>query len=505
LASEQEIPLSRLKPLLDVLLNQQDRDSFECSIIISILGMQQNLPDILLPLLKQWAQERDDELAVQSFSILAQRGLLLTEETLLKRLGLSPNEALATTVFNRSDWRAHIIGLLYMSHPETFVSLAAHLIETLPWASAIKLIGKLNTSDRDHNQQPLPHELAATLIQRVQQRQTRMGAELDLIHLTAHLIPEDLALEPWDHAWQDWLPDARAAIADALGALHRISDAAHAQRVKLLQMLMSDGHYQVRRAAYRGLHRCATPILQQWCWTWTWSDERSLRLYAAEACAWLLPEGEQESIYTILFDLLATDPEPEVRQAALRTQQERRKRLWAQEYLTHVMQAIQSTTISNTQVLDAWPYAEALKHVGDDTTLQTLRDAVENYELPPHIRHWCKLLLKETHEGWEKAMKKWPQPGNMWTGSLEVGHGMLLTSSERITSVQYTVWRNDPLSLTGTASWGGTLQVARILDLWSHEQLTLQLEDGRRGEIFLKETNAPKNTCVFVGQGMFPY
>ncbi len=506
LASEQELPPSLLKPLLDVLLSQHDHDSFERSIIVSTLALQQSLPDTLLPQLKQWAQERDDELALQSFSVLAQRGLLLEEDALLKRLRLPPDESevMVTPVLGRAAWRAHIIGLLYLSHPDTFDSLVAELIRTLPWASAVQLLGKMHAFDGDRDQRPLSRELVDALIQRVGQRQTRSWAELDLIRMTADLIPEDLALEPWDQSWQDWLPNARAALADALGTLQEISGAADTQRVRLLQMLTSDGQYLVRRAAYRGLQRCAAHLLQQWCWTWALSDERSLRLRAAEACAWLLPEGEQGNTYATLFRELATDSEPEVRQAVMRTRQERRKRLWAQAYLARVMQDMHASAISNADVLVAWPYAEALKRVGDDTTIRTVRTALSTYELPPNIRHWYQLILKETSEGWEKAIKKWPQPGNMWTGSLEVGHGVLLASAGRAIPVQYAVWRDDPVFLTGMASWGGTFQTAIALGLSHDEQLYLQLEDGRRGEILLKETNGPGGACVFVGQRVFP-
>ncbi len=507
LAKEQELPPSLLKPLLDILLTLHDRDPFERSIVVSTLALQQSLPDALLPQLKEWAQERDDELALQSFSILVERGLLFSEKTLLQRLGLSRDEleAAVAPVLGRADWRAHIIGLLYLSHPDTFISPVADLLKNSPWASAVQLFGKLKPFDSERAQQPLPRELVVALIERVRQRQTRAGAELDLIRLTAHLIPEDLALEPWDRSWQDWLPEARAALADALGTLHEMSHAADIQRVRLLQALMSDGHYLVRRAAYRGLQRCAAHILYQWCWTWALSDERALRVRAAEACAWLVPEGEQGNTYVTLFHLLAADPEPEVRRAAMRIRQERRKRLWAQAYLTHVMQVMQGGTLSNADVLAAWPYAEALKRVGDDTTLQTVRTALGTHDLPPHIRHWYQLILKETGEGWEKAMKKWPQPGNMWTGTLEEGHGVLLTSAGRAIPVQYAVWRDDPTSLADVASWGGTVQTAIDLGLTDEEQLYLQLEDGRRGKILLKETNVPGGASMFVGQEAFPH
>ena len=87
-AREQELPAPFVKPLLDVLLAEPDRDPYERSIIVSTLGLKPHLPEGLLPQLKQWAEVRDDELALQSFSILADRRVLLTETALLKRLGL---------------------------------------------------------------------------------------------------------------------------------------------------------------------------------------------------------------------------------------------------------------------------------------------------------------------------------------------------------------------------------------------------------------------------------
>lgn len=503
LTREQELAPSLLNPLMNVLFAQQDLDPFLSSIILSTIALQQPLPDALFPHLKQWAQERDDELALQSFSILAERGWLLTEKVLLQRLGVDRNEGegVLPPLLNRLDWRSHVIGLLYLKQPETFAQMVSELIQTLPWASVVQLFGKLQAFVSDYENRRLSHEIIIALIERVQQRQTRMLAELDLIRLIARLIPEELALEPWDHCWRNWLPDARAILADVLGTLDKLSPAAERQRVKLLQMLMSDGQYLVRRAAYRGLQRCSPSTLQQWCWTWAFSDERHLRLYAAEAVAWLLHEGEQEKYYETLFHLLAADPEPEVRQTVLRTWQERRKRLWAQMYLAHVTQVTQG----NNEVLAAWAYAEALKRTGDDTTLQALRTVLSTHELPPHIRHWYQVILKETSEGWEKAMKKWPQPAKMWAGSLEVGHGVLLSLAGNSFSVRYTLWRDDPVSPSEAASWGGMLQGVIPPELLYDEHLSIQLEDGRRGSLLLKEMNGLEGACTFVGRDVFPH
>lgn len=74
-----------------------------------------------------------------------------------------------------------------------------------------------------------------------------------------------------------------------------------------------------------------------------------------------------------------------------------------------------------------------------DTTLQALRTALGDHLLPPHIRHWYQLIFKETQEGWQKTMKKWPQPGKMWTGTIEKGKGVLLTAQGKVIIVYYSL------------------------------------------------------------------
>ena len=81
---------------------------------------------------------------------------------------------------------------------------------------------------------------------------------------------------------------------------------------------------------------------------------------------------------------------------------------------------------------------------------------------------------------------------------------MLVTVTGQSIPGQYAVWRDDPASLGEVASWGGMFQMVGAFVLSDDEQLSLQLEDGRRGEILLKETNIPGGACLFVGQGIYP-
>jgi hypothetical protein len=503
LAAEDLLPMQSAAPLLEALLTQEERDPYERSFLVAALAHIDTLPKELLLRLKQWARDRDDWLAIQSFAVLAQRDALLQEEDLLERLGLQ-REAETGRVLStatRTDWRAHVIGLLYQRHPEILAPAVTRLIETLPWASAIQIIGKLHPSSSSEEQPPLSEELADALMKRIQQRQTRTSAELDLIYRVGELLPERMAQEHWDNVWNDWLPDARAALADTLGSGRTTSTEADSHTVRLLLLLTADGQYAVRRASYRGLARRSLNLLQLQCWAWAESDQRELRQRAAEACAWLPGAEEQNSAYGDLYQLLVSDPEPVVRRTATLTLQERRKRQWAEEYLNRVLHRSDS---SNVGVLATWCYAEALKRVGDDTTLQTLRTALRDHLLPPHIRHWYQLIFKETQEGWQKAMKKWPQPGKMWTGTIEEGKGFLLTAQGKVIIVHYSLWSEVPESPLQMASWGGTMQTQESSPISDEGRLYLQLADRRQGEILLKERNLPSGYCSFIGQGPYP-
>lgn len=503
LAEEQALPPHLLQPLLDILLRQQDRDPFERSILLAAFASQQDIPEDLLFSLKQWALERNDRLALQAFSMLAENGLLLPEAALLKRLGLSEDDQAGTepSLLSRSEWRTHVIGLLYLRDPEMFASRIGQLLKTLPWVSVIQLFGKLRAVQNNPVQQPFQQEIVSALLDRMRQRQLRTEAELGLIGWAAKLIPEQFAQEAWDRIWENWLSSARTILAESLGTLPEISEKAHENRVRLLQLLTSDGDYPVRRAAYQALQRSAEQHLLQWCETWAQSTVRSLRLRAAEACAWLSPEGEYGEAYETFFTLLATDCEPVIRETAQRTWQERRKRLWAQWYLTKVTER---SHLTNKDVFSVWPYAEAFKRVGDDNTLQVLRRRLQNQELLPNVRHWYNLLLKETNEGWEKAIKKWPQPGNTWKGFLGEGDGLLYVAQHSPRPVHYVVWLDASEDVKDVSGWGGTLKNAPFSSVFATRPCFLRLADGSLGKILIKEASMSERFAVFFGQGPYP-
>ncbi len=225
-----------------------------------------------------------------------------------------------------------------------------------------------------------------------------------------------------------------------------------------------------------------------------------LRLRAAEAWAWLPTDEGNSEIVAELYQSLASDVERSVRESINRTQQEKRKRLWAQEYLIHVRQVTGET---NEEVLAAWPYAQALTRVGDDTSIQLLRTDLRTRSLPPHIRHWLQKIVKETSEGWEKATKKWPQPWRAWQGAIEEDQGWTMLPNGQKAAVHYALWQEQASSPSEKSSWGGTIQINDEKKFLNKDEIMLQLSDGRKGKALIKGWNT-KGFITIIGQGTYP-
>src|SRR5207247_877386 len=164
------------------------------------------------------------------------------------------------------------------------------------------------------------------------------------------------------------------------------------------------------------------------CKMWFNASALELRQRAAEAWAWLPTDSADSQINARIYQSLAADREKAVRETVNRTLEERRKREWAEEYLTRVRQVTGKT---NEEVLAAWRYAQALTQVGDDTSIQILRTDLRTRLLSPNQRHWFKRIVKDTNEGWQKAIKKWPLPWSSWQGIIEEGQGWLLLPHEQ--------------------------------------------------------------------------
>jgi hypothetical protein len=136
----------------------------------------------------------------------------------------------------------------------------------------------------------------------------------------------------------------------------------------------------------------------------------------AEACGWLegVKTEDGSDAFEKLYQDLVTDWEKSVREAAERTWKERRKRLWAEQCLSIVMNVKCQT---NEEILAAWRYGEALVRIGDDSCIRALREHLSEESLPPNARYWIQQIIEKMQENWRKTTREWPEPWFAWEGA----------------------------------------------------------------------------------------
>jgi len=484
------------------LLTDEEREPYERSIAVAILGYQQmDIPPDILQFLQSWARERNDRLGQRSLETLARCGNLLAQSELVKnRLGLyqtkddwnfSPEKKLI-------NWGAFIIGVLYMKQPVKFTSAVATLIETQSWHSAVQIIQQLKQIHGKSDHLPLPAEIKHALIERTKRHQKLTSAEIGIFSTLAELAPDAIAMESWENTWEDWLPDAKVALADALGEAVFANPISQEKAISLLLILMKSSIYAVRRSAYRSVAKISPITLQTICMAWAQESPLDLRQRAAEAISWIPVEGSGQDAFKDLYYQLKTDQEKIIRQTSYRAWNERRERIWAQDYLSRVL-AVQSD--ANQEVLSNWRYGKALSQLGDDECIKRLRSNLNTQIHPPHIKHWYRLLIEDLDKRWRKVTQKWPDPWTSWKGAIEEGIGIVITQNgERIT-VHYSIWQQPASTPLKKHLWGGAVWSEDCL-LSADDKFTLKLEDGRRGKAV--STSIAFRSVHFEGVGHYP-
>jgi hypothetical protein len=394
-------------------LDDEARTPYERGALVACLGyLPVNVLDFTTrEKLVAWAQERDDWLGVRAIETLARHDLVREYQELMStRVGLQWSEGSWELVTGTKviDSAGFIIGLLYPKHKEMFLPAVVSVLRHQPWPMAVQTLRCLVDARAAPDSEPVPKEVSEAILERIKTRQSRSVAELELFRALSSLAASSLADYDWPSLWDNWLPDARKALAEALGEAVFATDQSVASVIPLLVALMKDGEFAVRRSAYRSLGRQSPQHLAITCAGWS-ADKASvlLRQRAAEMSSWL-EFGDDDSLsFEAFYQRLSHDTELAVREAARRARDERRRRRWATEYLKRVL-AVEGQT--NAEILDQWCYGQALIQVGDDETLRTLKYDRPARPLPPNVKHWRKQLIKGLEENWRKVTEKWPEP-----------------------------------------------------------------------------------------------
>ena len=349
-----------------------------------------------------------------------------------------------------------LISILVQQQPSEFARAAASLIREGGGESVYQLLNALART-AENREISVPDEIVQATIARINDTQNRNTAELYIFDSLARIAPGIAATYDWARLWTQWMPDARAALADALGRQNaQIRGEAREGAVRQLALLLRDAAYPVRRSAARALALIEPGALNASCAEWIRSGQTDLRRRAAEASGWLEPDRADTLDCAILRDSLV-DPEPSVRETAKRAQADARRRGWAAYCLRQLLLRIDD---ANAYVLKSYPFGRALAKLGDDTSLVELHEMANQPNLPPNVRHWFKQLLEEMGKQWGQTTREWPEPWLPWSGTVEEFEGDIVLN-DKPQHARLSLWRRHRESPEDISGWGGAV---RLLD-----------------------------------------
>lgn len=495
-------------------LRDADRDDSERARLVEVLGL---MPSVEISrenvdLLAAWSLGHD-QCSSRALKALGRRGLLLERpDILVDHLGLTPYEGTwrIGQDLKKSQRGAGTLGVLHTRHPGVFLEAVCDLLRKSDWIFAVQLLDELEAfgpSSPEHLNPPdgFP-EILSALIDRIRYKHTRTTAEVELFGVLARWSPGTFAAQKWRESSSDWLPDARVALANALGMLPPTPREERSRVIDNLFSLISDGQFAVRRAAYRGLAHHDGYLLRDFCDRGVMIDRDVVlaqfpdlgnRRRAAEACAWLVEDDDFERI----FARYAADPERSIREIASRSRRERWKRLNSMIYLNRLLEIRDG---GKDEILDSWRFGRALIQIGDDATALALRRHLAAVKLPSNVVNFIRWVIEGVEAQWKKTAEKWPEPWLPTQGSVEHDDGKILADG-REQPVLYTLWKQMSRAITPTFSWGGSVEIVGdfVVGLDTQKECDLVLKNGSRGKISITWFNS-KGLYIFTGIGQDP-
>lgn len=396
---------------------------------------------------------------------------------------------------------AVVLGYLATRVPERYLADAARLIEAgSEWTVEAIVWGVRQGASAG---MPLDDRLTTSLIVFIRRRESWLMSNSPLIKALASLSPRRFLMEDWHKDWHEWMPESRKSLADGMRKAAELmaDDGALVDRAcMVLQLLLGDPTFAVRRSAARALSQVSPRRLRGWCLDAIESGSIEARRIAAYASGWL-PLDAYTTLDNDLVRQFLGDEEQSVRRAAKLARDEARSRHWATELLNLVRKPHPD---SNEWVLRAYAASRALINVGDDSDIEELSRLSRSHDLPPNVRHWLQRTLEELESQWKETTGKWPDPWLPWEGTVERVAGRIKTANHD-QQAKFTLWRKrgfgDELS-----DWGGFVSADPVRNLMisfdEAETMTIEIE-GRQIATAVA-TKGIAGGLFFAGSGNYP-
>jgi hypothetical protein len=461
----------------------------------------QALSKELIDKLEVWALEREDWLSWRSTEALINlQSVESYGRWFSTRIGLEQvSEGFGWSARTEtSKWASVFVVLLYGKHGNRFARAVADVLVDSNWEASERAMRTLaNVVQRRSLAEN--SVVSAAMMERAKTGNRPNLADLSVFAHLPIISPSRLAETNWSELWPNWMPSARAALADAFQGLR---EPAHTAGVlSALLSLSQDNHFAVRRSATRTLS-LLHPV----------EFERKLLEAASSSAALDRVHAAEMLTYFRSGDALTTeprllkDPSKTVRKTAQKARASSHKISLAELYLDRILSAEDPT---NAETLLLAKYVQAIAEVGDDADLKRISDDLAQRPMPSRFRHLKAWLYKELEKEWEKRKRDWPEPLSQIQGNYVTGQGTV-TIREQAVAATYELWLAAREQATDPFEWGGDayiLQSEMVEGLMGTEQW-LTLEGGNRARVSIDEINytstSDKTKLKISGIGSFP-
>lgn len=466
------------------------------------------LPDYVAFLTRNIAEIGIDfQIRFQSFQSLVRLGIWRRhEDKFVEMLDLieSSPRLVPSKPERYQAWQALLLMQLAIRVPEEFLDAVIAVIEN---ARPDAVHAVLQVCSRTHQQSTAQLQVVAkAAIARALRTFSSSYVEADTFTLMARLAPDPFVRTEWEQVWGDWMPEARAALARAIEQNASALTSDLIPRVlALLEMLLSDSVYRIRRIAARVYAHIDISNLSDLCKYWSESGNSSLRLRAAEIAQYL-PPNESPALDNIFLRTLREDPEKRIRDAAAEGITGLRNRVWAAQLLDLIRAG--RNRQANEWVAQCYCYGRALTAVGDDETLNDLRTLTSDPTIPPNVRNWLQSVENALDEHWKDVMRNWPEPSLPWAGALEQVQIDFALDDHSLNS-RLILWRQRTADPRGVVSWGGGffgppgLQSLQYLSGSTVRPRLLRINGRTEAQIWISSVGT-HGLVSFVGHGPYP-
>jgi hypothetical protein len=220
-----------------------------------------------------------------------------------------------------------------------------------------------------------------------------------------------------------------------------------------------------------------------------------------------LPPDGQPTLDNELLRLLRQDPEKRIRDAAINGIASLRDRVWASELLDLIRAGRDRQP--NEWVAECYRYGRALAAIGDDETLNRLREFASDPAIPPNVRNWLQSVENALDEHWKSVMRNWPEPTLPWAGVMEEVQTPFALDERHMESARLILWRQGATDPSGVSSWGGSFveppgfQSLRHITEVSVKPRSLRISGRVDAQIWIGSVGT-HGLVSFVGNGSYP-